>query len=46
MDFSRDLICDNLSVTDGVLHFAGQSTAALARQYGTPWLKNTELRYT
>ena len=36
MDFSRDLICDNLSVTDGVLHFAGQSTAALARQYGTP----------
>lgn len=36
MDFSRDLICDNLSVTDGVLHFAGQSTVALARQYGTP----------
>ena len=36
MDFSRDLICDNLSVVDGVLHFAGQSTAALARQYGTP----------
>ena len=36
MDFSRDLICDNLSVTDGVLHFAGQSTAALAQQYGTP----------
>ena len=36
MDFSRDLICDNLSVVDGVLHFAGQSTAALAQQYGTP----------
>ena len=36
MDFSKDLICDNLSVTDGVLHFAGQSTVALAQQYGTP----------
>ena len=36
MDFSRDLICDNLSVSDGVLHFAGQSTVALAQQYGTP----------
>ena len=36
MDFSKDLICDNLSVADGVLHFAGQSTAALAQQYGTP----------
>ena len=36
MDFSKDLICDNLSVTDGVLHFAGQSTVTLAEQYGTP----------
>ncbi len=36
MDVSRDLICDNLSVVDGVLHFAGQSTVALAAQYGTP----------
>jgi len=36
MDFSRDLICENLSVADGVLHFAGQNTAALAEQYGTP----------
>ncbi len=36
MDFSKDLICDNLSVADGVLHFAGQSTVALAQQYGTP----------
>ena len=36
MDFSKDLICENLTVRDGVLHFAGQSTAALAAQYGTP----------
>ena len=36
MDFSKDLICENLSVVDGVLRFAGQSTAALAQQYGTP----------
>lgn len=28
--------CENLSVKDGVLQFAGQSTAALAAQYGTP----------
>ena len=34
---SRDLICENLSVSDdGILLFAGQSTAALAQQYGTP----------
>ena len=36
MDVSNDLICENLSVVDGVLHLAGQSTAALAQQYGTP----------
>ena len=36
MDFSKDLICDNLSVVDGVLHFAGQSTVRLAEKYGTP----------
>ena len=34
---NRDLICENLSISDdGILHFAGQSTAALAKQYGTP----------
>ena len=34
---NRDLICENLSVgEDGVLHFAGQSTATLAARYGTP----------
>ena len=36
MDFSKDLICENLSVEDGVLHFAGQNTADLAQKYGTP----------
>ena len=36
MDFSKDLICDNLTAVDGVLHFAGQNTAALAQKYGTP----------
>ena len=36
MECSKDLICDNLSAVDGVLHVAGQSTAALAQQYGTP----------
>ena len=30
------MICCNLSVEDGVLHFAGQNTLALAKQYGTP----------
>ncbi len=34
---NTDRICPNLSVSqEGVLHFAGQSTADLARQYGTP----------
>ena len=36
MDFSNDLICENLTVVDGVLHFAGQNTASLAATYGTP----------
>lgn len=36
MDFSNDLICENVTVVDGVLHFAGQSTADLAAKYGTP----------
>ena len=36
MDFSKDLICENLTNRDGVLHFAGQNTADLAAQYGTP----------
>lgn len=36
MDVSKDLICDNLSVIADRLHFAGQDTAALAQQYGTP----------
>lgn len=30
------MICDNITVKDGVLHFAGQNTVALAKQYGTP----------
>lgn len=30
------MICDNLSVTNGVLYFAGQNTVALAKKYGTP----------
>ena len=30
------MICSNLSVENGHLHFAGQDTVALARQYGTP----------
>ena len=30
------MICDNLSVVNGHLHFALQDTAALAKQYGTP----------
>ena len=36
MDYSNDLICENLTVEDGILHFAGQNTADLAAQYGTP----------
>ena len=30
------MICDNLSVVNGHLHFAQQDTVALAQQYGTP----------
>lgn len=30
------MICDNLSVKDGVLHFAGQNVVELAKKYGTP----------
>ena len=36
MDFSNDLICENLSVEGDRLLFAGQDTTLLARQYGTP----------
>ena len=36
MDYSNDLICENLTAVDGVLHFAGQNTAVLAQKYGTP----------
>ena len=36
MDYSNDLICENLTAVDGVLHFAGQNTAVLAQTYGTP----------
>ena len=33
----RDLICENISVdSGGILHFAGQNTVELAKQYGTP----------
>lgn len=32
----RDLICDNVSVKDGVLYFAGQNTVELKKRYGTP----------
>ncbi len=33
----NDILCENISVSqDGILHFAGQSTVALAQQYGTP----------
>ena len=33
----NDILCENISVSaDGILHFAGQSTASLAEQYGTP----------
>ena len=35
-DFSKDLICENLSVKDSTLIFAGQNTASLAKEYGTP----------
>lgn len=30
------MICDNISVRDGRLHFAGQDTVLLAEKYGTP----------
>ncbi len=30
------MICDNLSIKDGVLFFAGQDTTLLAEKYGTP----------
>ena len=34
---NEPMICSNISVSsDGVLHFAGQSTIALAKEYGTP----------
>ena len=33
---NKNLICENLSVKDGRLYFAGQDTVALAQQYGTP----------
>ncbi len=36
MDFSRDLICENLLVEGDRLLFAGQDTALLAERYGTP----------
>ena len=36
MDFSNDLICENLSVDGDRLLFAGQDTVALAEKYGTP----------
>ena len=36
MDFSKDLICDNLSVDGERLLFAGQDTTKMAEQYGTP----------
>lgn len=30
------MICDNLTVKDGILYFAGQNTVELAKKYGTP----------
>ena len=30
------MICDNFTVKDGVLYFAGQNTVELAKKYGTP----------
>ena len=29
------MICNNITVKDGVLHFAGQNTVELAKKYGT-----------
>ncbi len=30
------MICNNITVENGILHFAGQDTTKLAEQYGTP----------
>lgn len=30
------MICDNISVKEGILNFAGQNTVELAKKYGTP----------
>ena len=30
------MICDNISVKEGILRFAGQNTVELAKKYGTP----------
>lgn len=30
------MICDNITVQNGILHFAGQDTVKLAEKYGTP----------
>ena len=30
------MICNNITVENGILHFAGQDTTKLAAQYGTP----------
>ena len=29
------MICDNITVKDKILYFAGQNTTELAKQYGT-----------
>lgn len=33
---NETMICENISVADGTLYFAGQSTKDLANKYGTP----------
>ena len=33
---NRELLCENVTVSDGHLHFAGVDTVELAKQYGTP----------
>ena len=30
------MICNNISIVDGILHFAGQDTTKLAKKHGTP----------
>ena len=30
------MICNNITVENGILHFAGQDTTKLAKEYGTP----------